>query len=136
MKKVLVGILIGVVVLAGGCMAMVGGAANSISDSITSMEEETAKKDEVYQTIANNIAWEVERSEFSSKIVGILENTLEEAISYIEFDYKTFDKEGVTLESSFTNEVDIAPGEKRKVEILIIDDSFATYEIKVKSSAL
>lgn len=136
MKKILLGIFIGVLLLAGGCVAMVGGAANSASDAITEMENEAVVKDEKYNDIVKNIKWEVVSNGFSTSIVGILENTLDEEISYIQLDYKTFDASGVVLDKSFTNETDITVGEKRKVEIMLINNEFDTYEITAKSSAL
>lgn len=136
MKKVLLGIFIGVLLLAGGCVAMIGGAANSASNTINEMEQETALKNEKYNELVKNIQWEVVNEDFLTKIVGTLENTLEEDISYIQLDYKTFDADGVVLDKSFTNETDVKVGEKRKVEIMVINDKFATYEITGKSSAL
>lgn len=136
MKKIILGVVIGIFLLAGGCMAMVGGAANSASDAIKEMENEKVSKDEVYKGLADKIEWKVQKDQFSTKIVGILENTLDEEIDYIQFNYKTFDKNGVVIDSSFTNETKVAPGEKRKVEILLVNKDFEKYEIKVSSSAL
>ena len=57
-------------------------------------------------------------------------------IDYIQFNYKLYDSNGVTIESSFTNETDIKPGEKREVKIMLIKKDFSKYEIDVVSSAI
>ena len=54
----------------------------------------------------------------------------------IQFNYKLYDSNGVTIESSFTNETDIKPGEKREVKIMLIKKDFSKYEIDVVSSAI
>lgn len=135
MKKVLIGILIGVLVIVGGCVAITGFTAKSVSDSISQVEEETANKDAEYQKLCESIQWEVKDDGFTKTIEGILENTTSETIDYIQFDYKTFDGQGITVDKSFTNETDIAPGEKRNIVIYPIND-FETFEISASSSAL
>lgn len=135
MKKVLIGILIGVLVIVGGCVAFTGFAAKSVSDSISEVQQETANKDAEYQKLCESIQWEVKDDGFTKTIEGVLENTTSEYIDYIQFDYKTFDGQGVTVDKSFTNETDIAPGEKRSIVMYPIND-FETFEITVSSSAL
>lgn len=135
MKKVLIGMLIGVMVIVGGCVAMTGLVAKSASDTINQMEEETANKDVEYQKLCDAIQWEVKDNGFSKTIEGVLENTTSENIDYIQFDYKTLDGNGVVVDKSFTNETDIAPGEKRNIVIYPIND-FETFEVTASSSAL
>lgn len=135
MKKILIGVVITIVVLVGGFIALVGGAANSVSNTMNDMEQETISEDKLYAEMASGIQWQVEKSTYSSKIVGIFENTSAKEIDYIQFDYKLLDASGVTITSSFTNETKIVPGEKRKVEILLGSHDFSTYDITVKSTA-
>ena len=51
MKKVLIGILIGILVIVGWCVAITGFSAKSVSDSISQIEQETANKDAEYQKL-------------------------------------------------------------------------------------
>lgn len=136
MKKILIGIIIGFVVVIGGCAALVGMGVFSVDNAIKEVEQETIENDNKLQEMAKDIQWEVKREEYSTKIVGIFQNTSDEIIDYVEFEYKLIDSDGTVIEQSFTNETEVEPGEKRKIEILCIEDDFDKYEIKVKSSAL
>lgn len=134
MKKVILGILIGIVVVIGGCAAMFTAGVSSVDKAVNQVQEETVKKDSKVQDLAKDISWEVKKDEISTKIVGTFENKSDEKIDYLQFDYKLIDKEGTVIESSFTNETDIMAGEKRNVEILCSKDNFDKYEITAKSS--
>lgn len=135
MKKVIVGILIGIVVVIGGCAAMFTAGVSSVDKAVNQVKEDTVKNDSKVQDLAKDMSWEVEKDEFTTKIVGTFENKSNEKIDYLQFDYKLIDKEGTVVESSFTNETDIMPKEKRKVEILCSKNNFDKYEITAKSSA-
>ena len=136
MKKILIGVVITLFVLVGGCTALMGGMAKSASDTINQMEDDKKSKDELYNEMAKKVNWEVKKGEYSSEIVGVFENTSGETIDYIQFNYKLYDGSGVTIESSFINETDIKPGEKREVKIMLIKKDFSKYEIDVVSSAI
>ncbi len=162
MKKILLGIIIGLVVIIGGCVALLGAGVSSVDNAIKEVEKQTydnnakvqdiaknieweVKKEAYSQTydnntkvqdIAKNIEWEVKKEAYSTKIVGVFENTSEETLDYVQFDYKLIDADGTVIENSFTNETDVAPGEKRKIEILCMKDNFDKYEITAKASAL
>ncbi|WP_419741610.1 FxLYD domain-containing protein [Paraclostridium dentum] len=135
MKKVIVGILIGIVVVIGGCAAMFTAGVSSVDKAVNQVKEDTVKNDSKVQDLAKDMSWEVEKDQFTTKIVGTFENKSNEKIDYLQFDYKLIDKEGTVIESSFTNETDIMPKEKRKVEILCSRNNFDKYEITAKSSA-
>ncbi|EQK39069.1 FxLYD domain-containing protein [Paraclostridium bifermentans] len=135
MKKVIVGILIGIVVVIGGCAAMFTAGVSSVDKAVNQVKEDTVKNDSKVQDLAKDMSWEVEKDQFTTKIVGTFENKSNEKIDYLQFDYKLIDKEGTVIESSFTNETDIMPKEKRKVEILCSKNDFDKYEITAKSSA-
>ncbi|WP_195335396.1 FxLYD domain-containing protein [Paraclostridium bifermentans] len=135
MKKVIVGILIGIVVVIGGCAAMFTAGVSSVDKAVNQVKEDTVKNDSKVQDLAKDMSWEVEKDQFTTKIVGTFENKSNEKIGYLQFDYKLIDKEGIVIESSFTNETDIMPKEKRKVEILCSKNNFDKYEITAKSSA-
>lgn len=134
MKKVILGILIGIVVVIGGCAAIFTAGVSSVDKAVNQVQEETVKKDSKVQDLAKDISWEVKKDAISTKIVGTFENKSNEKIDYLQFDYKLIDKEGTVIESSFTNETDIMPEEKRKVEIFCSKDNFDKYEITAKSS--
>ncbi|GIM31119.1 FxLYD domain-containing protein [Paraclostridium bifermentans] len=135
MKKVIVGILIGIVVVIGGCAAMFTAGVSSVDKAVNQVKEDTVKNDSKVQDLAKDMSWEVEKDQFTTKIVGTFENKSNEKIDYLQFDYKLIDKEVTVIESSFTNETDIMPKEKRKVEILCSKNDFDKYEITAKSSA-
>ena len=88
MKKILIGVVIILIVLVGGCTALMGGMAKSASDTINQMEDDKKSKDELYNEMAKKVNWEVKKGEYSSEIVGIFENTSNETIDYIQFNYK------------------------------------------------
>lgn len=136
MKKILLGIIIGLVAIIGGCVALLGAGASSVDNAIKEVEKQTYDANTKVQDIAKNIEWEVKKEAYSTKIVGVFENTSDETLDYVQFDYKLIDADGTVIESSFTNETDVAPGEKRKIEILCMKDNFEKYEITAKGSAL
>ncbi len=135
MKKILIGIIIGFVVIIGGCAALFGAGVSSVDNAIKEVEQQTVKEDTKVQEMAKNIKWEVKKDAYSTKIVGVFENTSDEKIEYVEFEYKLIDSDGTVIESSFTNETEVSPGEKRKVEILCIENDFEKFEVNAKSSA-
>ena len=136
MKKILIGIIIGFVVIIGGCVALVGAGVSSVDNAIKEVEQETIENDSKLEEMAKNIQWEIKRDNFTTKIVGVFENTSDEVLDYVEFEYKLMDSNGTVIEKSFTNETEIEPGEKRKVEIFCVENDFDKYDIKAKSSAL
>ena len=136
MKKILVGIIIGFVVVVGGCAALVGAGVSSVDNAIKEVEQETVENDNKVQEMAKNIKWEVKRGDYSTKIVGIFENTSNEVLDYVEFEYKLMDSDGTVIEKSFTKETEITPGEKRQIEIFCSEGDFEKYDIKAKSSVL
>ena len=135
MKKILIGIIIGFVVIIGGCAALFGAGVSSVDNAIKEVEQQTANADSKIQEMAKNIKWEVKKDAYSTKIVGVFENTSDEKIDYVKFEYKLIDSDGTVIESSFTNETEVSPGEKRKVEILCIENDFEKFEVNAKSSA-
>lgn len=134
MKKILLGIIIGFVVIVGGCVALVGAGMSGVDNAVKEVEKETVKNDTKLQEMAKDIKWKVKRGDYSTEIVGIFENTSEKVIDYVEFEYKLMNSDGTVIEKSFTNETEIEPGEKRKIEIFCSENDFDKYDIKVKSS--
>ena len=56
-------------------------------------------------------------------------------IDYVEFNVK-FIKDGITVETDWTNATDIAVGESRKVEFSLVPDEFDSYEVTATSNPL
>ena len=135
MKKVLLGVIIGFVVIIGGCAVMLAQGASSVNHAIEETQSQSEKENKKIEDMAKNITWEIKKEDYMTKIVGVFENTSNEMIDYVQFDYKLLGKDGTVIEKSFTNESDIAPGEKRKVEILCEKDNFDSYEITATNTA-
>ena len=93
------------------------------------VEEPSVHSDEALNELVQKIVWTIEKDEWGDTIAtGVLENTTNKTIDYIEIDYK-FKKDGVTVDSSFTNAINIAPGEKVKIEIYTFEE-FDTLEVE------
>lgn len=86
------------------------------------VEEPNVHSDEALNELVQGITWTIERGEFGdATATGVLENTTDKTIDYIEIEYK-FKKDGITVDSSWTNVVNIAPGEKVRIEIYTYED--------------
>ena len=113
MKKFMKGLLIGILaVVIGGVVLVVG--CSALFDTAIQQEEQRANdlKNEV-QEIVNNIEWR----QNGDCLVGEFTNTTDVKISYLEIQYKFMDNEGNVIDSSFTNETEISPGETREIQI-------------------
>ena len=86
------------------------------------VEEPNVHSDEALNELVQGITWTIERGAFGdATATGILENTTDKTIEYIEIEYK-FKKDGITVDSSWTNAINIAPGEKVQIEIYTYED--------------
>ena len=133
MKKVLKGVLIafGIILLVGmvGCVASVALVGTAVDETITEMEQELEENNATYDELVQAIEWNTVTDEFGfTTITGILTNTTEEEIDYIEVEYKLV-KDGITVENSFTNATNIMPGESVKIEIFTTEE-FDTVKVK------
>ena len=82
-----------------------------------------------YNDMIKAIQWEMVQDEFGlTTVTGKLTNTSDKEIEYIEIEYK-FIKDGVTVDSSFTNAVNIEPNETVLIEILTFEQ-FDTMQVK------
>ena len=82
-----------------------------------------------YNDMIKAIQWEMVQDEFGdTTVTGKLTNTSDKEIEYIEIEYK-FIKDGVTVDSSFTNAVNIEPNETVLIEILTFEE-FDTMQVK------
>ena len=123
MNGVVKGILIGLAVCGllglGGCIAtllIVEETVEVVDDSIVEVEQESKELSEQYNKLVQGIEWTFETDEYGETIVqGVLENTTDKEIEYIEIEYK-FLKEGIVVDSGWTNACNIAPKDKVLIE--------------------
>ena len=68
--------------------------------------------------LVQGITWTIERGEFGdATATGILENTTDKTIDYIEIEYK-FKKDGITVDSSWTNAIILPQVKKYKLRFI------------------
>ena len=131
MKKFMKGLLIGILaVVIGGVVLVVG--CSALFDTAIQQEEQRANdlKNEV-QEIVNNIEWR----QNGDCLVGEFTNTTDVKISYLEIQYKFMDNEGNVIDSSFTNETEISPGETREIQIdTCLANGYTQYEMIVNEA--
>lgn len=134
MKNVLKGVLIafGIILLVGmvGCVASVALVGTAVDETITEMEQELEENNATYDELVQAIEWQVVTDEIfgATTVTGVLTNTTDKEIDYIEVEYK-FIKDGVTVDSSFINATDIQPGESVKLDIMTVEE-FDNFEVK------
>ena len=131
MKKFMKGLLIGILaVVIGGVVLVVG--CSALFDTAIQQEEQRANdlKNEV-QEIVNNMEWR----QNGDCLVGEFTNTTDVKISYLEIQYKFMDNEGNVIDSSFTNETEISPGETREIQIdTYLANGYTQYEMIVNEA--
>ena len=132
MKKLLKILLVFVaIIIAMGIAfaACVGGVASSVNDSIEEVEKENKEKDAKVADMAKDMKWDVKTKDGVLTAKSVFTNTSNEDIDYIQFNYKVLDKDGVTVEDSFTNVTNVKVGESVKIEITSYDEH--AKEIKI-----
>ena len=108
----------------------------AVDEVATEIQEESNTQEEVVQQVSQNLEWTFVTDGYGyGTLETVLTNTTDTKIDYIQFDVK-FIKGGVTESTDFTCETDIAVGESRKVQFVLVKDDFDSYEITVSSSAL
>ena len=133
MKKVLKGVLIalGVIMLVGmvGCVASVALVGTAVDETVTEMEQEIEENNATYDELVQAVEWNTVTDEFGlTTVTGVLTNTTDKEIDYIEVEYK-FIKDGVVVDSSFINATDIQVGESVKLDIMTVEE-FDSFEVK------
>lgn len=131
--KFVFGVFVGLGVLGlTGCVAtmfLVGTTIEVVDETIQEVEQEGIELSNTYNDLVQAIEWTVVTDSWGdTTVTGILENTTDEVIDYIEIEYE-FVKDGITVDSSFTNETDIEPNEKVKIEIITFEE-FDTFTVK------
>ena len=133
MKKFFKVLSIVLVVLIGGCAFV---SCVAVDEVATEVQEESDTQSDIVEQVTQNLEWEFVPDGYGyGTLETVLTNTTDTKIDYVQFDVK-FIKDGVTESTDFTNEVDIQPGESRKVQFVLVKDDFDSYEITVSSSAL
>ena len=103
--------------------------AEPVEPTVVEPEEPVVSYDEILNGLVKNITWTIEKDAWGDTIAtGVLENTTDEEIEYIEIEYK-FKKDDITVDSSWTNAINIAPGEKVQIEIYTFEE-FDTLEVE------
>ena len=99
-------------------------------EGVTIPPHDVPLTNEQLNELVQNIEWTFVENEWTEQTTatGVLENTTDKTIEYIEIEYK-FIRDGITVESSFTNLVNIEPGEKMLVELYCFR-SFDTLKVK------
>ena len=137
MRKLFKGILIvfgvaGVLAIVGvvGSLFLLNGAVEAVDESIQEMEQESKELNVVLDELVQAIEWETTTNSFGDIIMtGILENTTDQHIDYIEIAYE-FKQDGITIEESWTNATEIEPGEKVEIEILTCIEEYDEFNVK------
>lgn len=132
MKKVLKGVLIafGIILLVGmvGCVASVALVGTAVNEAVEEVEKVSAENNATYDELVQAMEWQVVEDFGFTTVTGVLTNTTDKEIDYIEIEYKFF-KDGVTVDSSFINATDIQPGESVKLDIMTVEE-FDNFEVK------
>ena len=137
MRKLFKGILIvfgvaGVLAIVGvvGSLFLLNGAVEAVDESIQEMEQESQELNVVLDELVQAIEWETTTNSFGDIIMtGIIENTTDQHIDYIEIAYE-FKQDGITIEESWTNATEIEPGEKVEIEILTCIEEYDEFNVK------
>ena len=133
MKKIFKGalIMLGVIMLVGmvGCVGSVFLVGNAVNEAVEEVEQESVENSATYDELVQAIEWSMVTDEYGdTTLTGVLTNTTDKEIDYIEIVYK-FIKDGVTVDSSFTNEVNIGVGESAQIKIYTFEE-FDSFEVK------
>lgn len=130
--KIALGIILGFVILIGGCSALF---VNSVDEAIN--ETETT----VEQTEEGNIETRDNKYEFIEEptltkdefglqyITGVIKNTSGSDKEYIQISFTLYDADGNNIGTAFANTANLKDGGTWKFEAMILEDNFASFEI-------
>lgn len=133
MKKLLQVFGVILILMGAGCSFVGCVAFQAVDEVATEMVEESNKQEEVVQEMFKNVEWVKTEDVFSTTLSCTVTNTSDVEIDYLEIQYKLLDANGVVVEKSFTNETDIAPGEARLIEIMVLED-YTDFQYEVKAT--
>ena len=140
MKKLLKGLIAicGVLFILGlgGCVLTMFSVGSALDETATEIQEESNKQEEAVKQVFETMEWSLVEDEFGFKTLeSVIVNNTETKIDYIQFNVK-FIKDGVVIETDWTNAVNIEAGESRKVEFLLVPDDYDSFEVTATNSAL
>ena len=140
MKKLLKGLvgICGVLFILGlgGCVLTMFSVGSALDETATEIQEESNKQEEAVKQVFETMEWTLVEDEFGFKTLeSVIVNNTETKIDYIQFNVK-FIKDGTTIETDWTNAVNIEAGESRKVEFLLVPDDYDSFEVTATNSAL
>ena len=120
----------------GGCVLTMFSVGSALDETATEIQEESNKQEEAVKQVFETMEWSLVEDEFGFKTLeSVIVNNTETKIDYIQFNVK-FIKDGVTIETDWTNAVGIEVGESRKVEFLLVPDDYDSFEVTATNSAL
>ena len=124
------GLLVAMVVCGTALFGCASQEVEKVEEPKTEQKVEVKKPEKVtYNDMIEAIEWEMVQDEYGdTTVTGKLTNTSDKEIEYIEIEYK-FVLDGVTVESSFTNAVNIEPNETIRIEIYTCEE-FNTMQVK------
>ena len=140
MKKLLKGLvaICGVLFILGlgGCVLTMFSVGSALDETATEIQEESNKQEGAVKQVFETMEWSLVEDEFGFKTLeSVIVNNTETKIDYIQFNVK-FIKDGTTIETDWTNAVNIEAGESRKVEFLLVPDDYDSFEVAATNSAL
>ena len=120
----------------GGCVLTMFSVGSALDETATEIQEESNKQEEAVKQVFETMEWSLVEDEFGFKTLeSVIVNNTETKIDYIQFNVK-FIKDGVVIETDWTNAVNIEAGESRKVEFLLVPDDYDSFEVAATNSAL
>ena len=120
----------------GGCALTMFSVGSVLDETATEIQEESNKQEEAVKQVFETMEWLLVEDEFGFKTLeSVIVNNTETKIDYIQFNVK-FIKDGVVIETDWTNAVNIEAGESRKVEFLLVPDDYDSFEVTATNSAL
>ena len=120
----------------GGCVLTMFSVGSALDETATEIQEESNKQEEAVKQVFETMEWTLVEDEFGFKTLeSVIVNNTETKIDYIQFNVK-FIKDGVVIETDWTNAVNIEAGESRKVEFLLVPDDYDSFEVTATNSAL
>ena len=118
--KVLLGIFVMFVVGVGGCMALIGGAANEVANSIDEAEDQRAADEALVED--NAVITSCEVGDFGTATATVeFTNPLDEEKGYISIEVGFLDDEGTAVGSGIVSFENLSAGQKAVGEATSFD---------------
>ena len=118
--KIALGIILGFVILIGGCSALF---VNSVDEAINETVDQTDKYEFIEEpTLSTN--------EYGNQIiVGVIKNNTSVDKDYIQVSFTLYDANGNNIGTAWTNTNNLKAGGTWKFEAMISEDEMATFEL-------